>query len=205
MRWITGWKPCMARERGSEGGEEGEGGEGGEELIFMHLRVDSGTLRVQFISPATFRGDFSGSVVSLARLRVPWMFRNVSFKSRRVMWARLVCLERCVGHLCQELCRIGRTCGTASKSTRRLQLPCGTSPGSAAASGSTWWSASRTPTWPWTLASLMLQKKQAEADWRQTRDGTEPVSWTAETTAVEAQQKLQPQAHSRCESQKHRT
>ena len=71
-------------------------------------------------------------------------------------------------------------------------------------------------TWPWTLASLMLQKKQAEADWRQTRDGTEPVSRhrfraltsraaAAETTAVEAQQKLQPQAHSRCESQKHRT
>ena len=70
-------------------------------------------------------------------------------------------------------------------------------------------------TWPWTLASLMLQKKQAEADWRQTRDGTEPVSWNrfraltsraaaAETTAVEAQQKPQPQAHSRCESQKHR-
>ena len=75
LRWITSWKPCIARGRGGEGGEEGEReGErrGGEELIFMHIHVDPSTLRVQFISPAIFRGYFSGSVVSLARLRVSW-------------------------------------------------------------------------------------------------------------------------------------
>ena len=78
--------------------------------------------------------------------------------SRRLFWK--CCFA---GSVEGALGRIGRTCGTASKSTRRLPLPCGTSPGSAAASGSTWWSASRTPPglgrWPVSCCRRSKQKR----------------------------------------------
>ena len=78
--------------------------------------------------------------------------------SRRLFWK--CCFA---GSVEGALGRIGRTCGTASKSTRRLPLPCGTSPGSAAASGSTWWSASSTPPglgrWPVSCCRRSKQKR----------------------------------------------
>ena len=204
-----------------EGGDEGEGGEGGEgregrrgeELIFMHLRVDPGTLRALIHQPCHlsrrlfWKCCFAGSVegvldVPQRQLHIPARHVGTARVSGGIRWPPLPGVLPDREDLWNSI-EVDEKIATAVRDQPRLC--CGVWEHLVECEPHT--------TWPWTLASLMLQKKQAEADWRQTRDGTEPVSWNrfraltsraaaAETTAVEAQQKPQPQAHSRCESQK---